>query len=452
MRRFALWLCLALFLFSPACDKDTTGPEPITTFSVTVNGSDLRDGTVDVPITATVEIVFSTALDPASFESQLSVDGGGGTVIDGISYANQTSRVTIQLNLAYATAYTLRVGTGPIGRNGGSLASALARDFTTVAEGSNAVPACTTGTAACLRSTSLAGSGGTADFTFYGSYPIFDATAEWTGLSTAVIVIHGLNRNADDYFGYQMSALQALGREDEVALIAPFFKNAQEAAGGELYWSGSGWREGRASAGSVQLSSFAVIDRLIDQLADRERFPALERIVVIGQSSGALFTHLYAGANAVEEAYPELEFSYLVGESQYFYYPDERRIDPATNQLYTPTGCTGYDLWPLGYRVLPPYLSAVDPATFNERFLSRSVTYLLGNGSGTDGALNTTDCYATLLGPTRYQRGENMFRYLELAYPDHRHERVVVPGVAHDAVELYRSATFRDLLAGLLVD
>ncbi len=310
---------------------------------------------------------------------------------------------------------------------------------------------CTTASADCLRSVSLPGdSGGSAGtFPFFASFPIYAAAAEWTALRTAVIVVHGANRNADDYFGWLMNTLQAENREEEVVLIAPNFKNAAEAAAGEFYWPGTDWREGQLAASTARISSFAVIDRLIDQLADRDHFPALERVIVIGQSSGALFTHLYAGANAVEEQYAHLDFQYLVGESQYFYYPDGRRIDPATDQLYTPTDCTGYDLWPIGYRILPAYLNDTDAATYNERFLGRSVTYLLGNGSGPDGALNTTDCYATLLGPTRYQRGENMFRYLELAFPDHRHERVVVPGVAHDAAELYSSATFRDLLRGL---
>ena len=439
-----------LLLGATACEKDNPAPAPLSLFSVTVNGAELRDGAINVPVEASVTLVFSAALDPASFESQLSVRSGAGAVSPQIAYANQASRVTLELTLDYATSYTLRIGPGPIGRNGGSLESELRLDFTTAEDENTAAAACTTASADCLRTVTLTGDGeGT--FSFYASFPIYAAAAEWTGLTTAVIVVHGVNRNADDYFGWMMNALRAEGREAATVLIAPNFKRANEAASGEFSWSGNDWREGQLSTSAARISSFAVIDRLVDQLADRDRFPALEKVVVVGQSSGALFTHLYAGANAVEDQYPELAFEYLVGESQYFYYPDGRRIDPATDQLYTPTGCTGYDLWPIGYRILPDYLSTIPEETYNERFLSRSVTYLLGNGSGPDGALNTTDCYATLLGPTRYQRGENMFRYLDLAYPGvHQHARVVVPGVSHDAQALYQSATFRSFLVGLL--
>lgn len=442
-------LGLLLLLGVAACEKDNPAPDPISLFSVTVNGAELRDGATNVPVDATLTLVFSAALDPASFEAQLSVRSGTGELSPQLAYANQASRVTLELDLDYATSYTLRIGTGAIGRNGGQLENELRLDFTTAEDETSTTAACTTASADCLRTVTLTGDGeGT--FSFYASFPIYAASAEWTELTTAVIVVHGVNRNADDYFGWMMNALQAEGREEEAVLIAPNFKRANEAASGEFSWSGNDWREGQLSTSTARISSFAVIDRLIDQLADRDHFPVLEKVIVIGQSSGALFTHLYAGANAVEDQYPELEFAYLVGESQYFYYPDGRRIDPGNNQLYTPTGCTGYDLWPTGYRILPDYLSTTPEETHNERFLSRSVTYLLGDGGGPDGALNTTDCYATLLGPTRYQRGENMFRYLELAYPEHQHARVVAPGVAHDAQALYQSTTFRTFFTSLL--
>jgi hypothetical protein len=193
------------------------------------------------------------------------------------------------------------------------------------------------------------------------------------------------------------------------------------------------------------------LDRIVEQLADENHFPALEKVIVTGQSSGALFTHLYAAANQAEEKHADLAFEYMVSESQYFYYPDGHRIDESTNQLYTPTGCTGYDIWPLGFSVIPPYLSSVEPAAYNDRFVRRSVTYLLGNGSGSDSALNLTDCSATLLGSTRYQRGEHMFRYMELVYPDvHQHARVIVEGVSHDGSEIYQSPEFRALLMDLV--
>ena len=36
---------------------------------------------------------------------------------------------------------------------------------------------------------------------------------------------------------------------------------------------------------------------------------------------------------------------------------------------------------------------------------------MLGNGTGTDSSLVTTQCASNLLGSSRYQRGENIFKY-----------------------------------------
>jgi hypothetical protein len=233
-------------------------------------------------------------------------------------------------------------------------------------------------------------------------------------------------------------------------LIAPFFKTAVEASADDFYWSSTGWREGQQTVNAEKASSFEVIDQIIAQLANKDHFPVLEKVIITGHSSGALFTHLFAAANRSEATYPDLQFEYVVANSQYFYYPDGQRVNEATDQLYTPTGCTGYDLWPLGYAVLPPYVALTNEASFNDQFINRSITYLLGNGTGSDSSLNTTDCNATLLGSTRYDRGENMFRYMELAYPANNHNRVIVDGIGHDGQGMYSSETFKVLLNQLV--
>lgn len=433
------------------CSKEETPAGALTALSISLNGATLTDGAQNVPTSAAISIVFSATIDPASFESEFSITGGPLLADPVLTYANQTSKVTIELELDFETTYTFRVGEGAIGKNGERLGSAIMRSFTTLADGIiHALPPCTEASDDCLQTVSLTADG-TADLSFYASYPIYEDQAEWLDLKAAVIVVHGVNRNADDYFSYLMNALQAGGVEDEVVLIAPHFKNASEAVAGEFYWSGSDWREGKDAAGSASISSFAAVDRLIDRLADPAHFPVLEKIIVTGHSSGGLFTHLFAAANQSAVDHPELSFTYVVANSQYFYYPDGRRVNEATGQLYTPAGCTGYDLWPLGFEVVPPYLAGIDPATYNDRFVDSEVVYLLGNGSGPDNTLNTSDCYATLLGSSRYQRGENMFLYLELAYPGvHQHSRTIVEGIGHDGAAMYGSAALQSLLQQLL--
>lgn len=438
------FLLLPALLVIASCNKEDNTPATISLRSASINGGALTDGAANVDTDANIRLVFSSSLDPAAFESALSLSPA---VAYDLSYASQSSQVTIATAFDFNTAYTLSISEEAIGLNGGRLEAPLTYTFTTKEEGGASNTACTEATAACLSMLNLDNE---ATFPFYASFPIYEEQT-WPGLTSAVIVVHGANRNADDYFSYLTSSLMDTEQTAQTVLIAPPFQEEATAQDGELYWSGNGWREGRGAAGANAVSSFEVVDRIISRLADKEHFPALEQIVVTGHSSGGLFTHLFASANQSEAAYPDIEFEYVVANSQYFYYPDGQRINESNNQLYTPTGCSGYTIWPLGYEVVPTYLSNTDAMVFNEQFTNRSITYLLGNGDGPDGAFNDTDCSATLLGSSRYQRGENMYRYMELVYgSEHAHKRVIVPGVGHDGAGMYASDAFASLLAELL--
>ncbi len=445
-----LYLFLALIALTVSCYDDDVETEALSVFSMTINGGSFVDEMDNLPVSSSIAIVFSSAVNPAEFEKEFSISPAPAGMQ--LSYANQSSKVTIDLALEFSTTYQMTINSSRFGQNGSQLESAVSRTFSTKADGIiYSLPACTAATNDCLQTVTLTGNS-SGDFDFYTSFPIFEELAEWKELEAAIIVVHGANRDADNYFNILMSTLQANSLEQKVMLIAPFFKNQQEASGNDFYWTNTGWRGGNNSLGTNAISSFEVVDKLIEQLADESHFPVLKKIIVTGHSSGALFTHLYAAANKVEAANPGLVFEYVPANSQYYYYPDGQRINESNNQLYTPAGCTGYDFWPAGFHIVPPYLSAMDVATFNNQFTSRSVTYLLGNGTGSDPALNTTDCAATLLGSSRYNRGENIFRYMELAYPggDHQHKKTIVNGIGHDGQGMYQSPEFRMLLGQLL--
>lgn len=220
-----------------------------------------------------------------------------------------------------------------------------------------------------------------------------------------------------------------------------------------FHWPSSGWREGQNSLGMFPLSSFELIDRLVTRVIESGQFPNLNQVVITGHSSGGLFTHLYAAANAVETDFPSYRFSYLTSNSQYFYYPDERRVrrTGGAPQLFVPGNCNGHDIWPLGYRLVPFYLTQVSKESFNQRFLERRLIYFEGSGSGADPSLNTTDCSAVLLGDSRFQRGQNIFDYMELVYADqHAHSFIEVPGIGHNAQGIYGSVAFSNWIREIL--
>lgn len=449
--RFLFLFLMTLCLGWIACDKDEPENPTLTLLSISADGTPLVDRTINVATEVTFELVFSTAIEAASFESAFALSSSMGTVNEvTISYANAASKVVIEVNdLLPSTEYTLRVSAGMLGQNNAMLAQAVERRFTTRDVGLiTELPPCISASDDCLSRITLTDGGAQGIFTAYSSFPLELENARWENLTSAIIVVHGQNRNADDYFSYMMSSLRAENWEEQTLLVAPYFQSASTAQSDEISWSGSSWREGQNSGGPASISSFTAIDQILSLLGDKSRFPVLETVIVTGHSSGALFTHVYAAANAREEALSDLDFHYLVANSQYFYYPSELRYDGDSNQFLPVTDCPGYDQWPYGYASPPDYLTGTDQSTVDQRIVERSVTYLLGDQDVvTTGTLNTSDCAAVVLGENRFQRGENIFLLLETYFPStFQAEKVIVPGVGHNAQGMYQSQAFKTWL------
>jgi hypothetical protein len=443
---------LAFILLVFGCKKDDNPvDEKISLLSITIEGATLTNGAQNIPIDKVISMSFSSVLDPNAFSSQLSINSNGGSEPLEITYSNGNSKANIEVDLDYSTTYILTVNSGSIGSDGEVLDAPIKITFTTQESNIITSMAPCTNPSECVQTVQLNGTTGSGTFEFYSNYPIYEENAKWENLTQAVIVVHGASHNPEDYFSYLTNTLGAESLSENTVLIAPFFRNVASGSTDDFYWSNAGWRDGKLSSNSNKISSFEVLDIIIEQLADAEHFPVLDKIIITGQSSGGRFTHVFAPSNKSHSLYPGIKFDYIVSESQYFYYPDGQRINEATRQLYTPTECSGYDIWMFGYSVVPEYLFDVTETDFNERFVARQITYLLGNGPGSDLSLNTSDCSATLLGSSRYQRGENMFQYMELVYPGtHNHSKVIANGISHDGSAIYQSSAFRTLLMDLL--
>lgn len=451
LRKISLLLSWSLLIgLVWSCEEDSPEVDPISLFGITVNGINLVDGTINVPINAQIEILFSAGLDIPAFEAAFSLSDGNTNVPVDFSYSNATSKAIVAANsLAFNTLYTLRVTRTSIGARQEQLEEAITLNFTTIDQGEiTQLSPCTSASSSCLQSVAIAPQ---TNFDFYSNYPIYLENAKWELLENAVIVVHGQNRNADEYFSWLTSTFNNENLSDNTILISPFFKNQTTAGPGDIYWQTSNWREGQNASDASGLSSFAVIDAIIAQLADKDRFPVLKKVIITGHSSGALWTQVYAASNRAENQDAGLDFEYVVANSQYFYYPDEVRYDENSQTFVAPTGCSAFTQWPLGFTNPPAYLNGVTEATVNQQLVGRKVTYLLGNGTGSDSSLNTNDCEATLLGSTRFRRGENAHLWITTNYQaTNQHQKVIVEGIGHNGQQMYQSAEFRMLLLDLI--
>ena len=449
---FPIWIILPLLLAS--CDSDSSDPESgnslVTVSSIKLNDQILVDGANNISTASTLEIVFSSGIDPEKFRNSFSITSSAQAVNYSPVFTNASSKVTLNLpTLAPATSYTLEIKSGVLGRSGEQLQNTIIRSFITLEENNSGQKTpCLTG-ANCEQKIFVENNSGSSFiFDFLSSFDfVEDEEYVWEQLEEVIFIVHGQNRDAIEYFTYMTNTVRSLDLQNKTLVIAPNFRESSSESNG-LFWDNN-WREGaNAENVSSNLSSFSVMDSILKRLSDPQKFPNLKKVIITGHSSGATYVQHYALAGKSENLYENLEFKYVVANNQYFYYPDDKRYNEDSNEFFTPTDCSGYNFWPYGFDFAIPYLNGIDKATILEQQISRNTTYLLGaNDTSTSGTLNTTDCAAILLGSNRFKRGENMFRYIETFYNgQHDHHKIIVPNVGHDGEAIFSSPEFKAYL------
>ncbi|THU98677.1 hypothetical protein K435DRAFT_795505 [Dendrothele bispora CBS 962.96] len=230
------------------------------------------------------------------------------------------------------------------------------------------------------------------------------------------------------------------------SIITPCFLAEVEIEAGagssdQLYWSKTGWFGGHYAEGpdpDDKISSFDVLDSIVDYYFNQTTFPNLQTVVFIGHSAAGQFFQRYA-AMRKHTKNDELISWVVANPASYLWLVEDRPVEVAD--------CDDIDEYKYGLSGDMPGYSTGD---FNDkgrdgvvsRYRGRNVHYALGTAdldSGTD------KCQAQTQGSSHLERGQNYVAMLE-AMPDGMpatHTLDLIEGVSHQNAEMFNSTQLR---------
>jgi len=283
----------------------------------------------------------------------------------------------------------------------------------------------------------------------YFSNGSLDGNADAT---RAIIVVHGVLRDADYYYDTGIIAAAAAHQLGRTIVIAPQFVESKDLRGHDvplttLRWNGR-WPGGSDALAPAPISSYEVFDAMIARLSDIRRFPRMHDVVLMGHSAGGQIVQRYAivGKAPQLDPGPHVPVHLIVSNpSSYLYFSDWRPFPHAN--------CADFDRWRYGLAGAPRYVTGT-AAALESRFVNRNVTYLMGEA---DTNPNEDDldrsCGGEAQGPYRFARAKYFIGYLAKRHPAGTNQNYAfVPHVHHDNRGMFTSqcglgVTFHDTLS-----
>lgn len=282
------------------------------------------------------------------------------------------------------------------------------------------------------------------------------AKGDLRGIKQVLIVIHGVKRDADQYFETAAALVAAdPARAGDTLVLAPRFSGSIDSGfAGMAAWRKASWEDGQESVQAAgrpaPVASFQVLDDLLRSLNDRKRLPSLAGLVLAGHSAGAQLVHRYAVLNNLDGALRRdgLTLRYVIANpSSYLYLTNERpRADGKGYAPYERGICPTYNQYKYGTDKLPAYARETDDATLFVRYAARDVVYLLGGADNNpEHRLLDKACGAEAQGATRLARGTGYVQYEHVLAARGgkpvtlRHTAFEVGGVGHDGKRMFGS-------------
>ena len=288
----------------------------------------------------------------------------------------------------------------------------------------------------------------------FAVYSNIDLRRPDPGIQRAVVYVHGVQRDADRYFGVGLGLLQAarLDASSTVLLVPHFLTASDPSPDGRIpLWRGGNWMQCQESRGKEAINSCGVLDDIARYLSADKRFPVLKEIVFIGHSAGGQLMQRYAVLNNSEEALRKagIRVRYVVSSPSSYLYLDANRPEGDDFKPVNSILCPGYNNFRYGLGNMVPYGQGLDGEQLFKRYAAREVLYLVG-AQDNDPAYESLDksCGAAMQGTDRLNRHRNYMRYEQFlarkwSTPVTR-TVMVVPDAGHEAAEIFES---RDVAA-----
>ncbi|WFD27312.1 hypothetical protein MNAN1_002308 [Malassezia nana] len=196
-------------------------------------------------------------------------------------------------------------------------------------------------------------------------------------------------------------------KKDSVLIMSPMFFNQLDRNRGvvkdnEISFKDAGWSAGgtvRQPSEFKHLSSFDVLDFMIDMVMDKSQFPNVKTVVVAGHSMGAQMAFRYAAVRK-PTSYDD-QITYWVADPGAYTYSSDSRPFPTKD-------CDSYNDWPFSIRnvsSLPKYASGhagTNGSNLIKLFRGRKIHFAIAENDNGKGVQN---CAAETQGPNRIARG-----------------------------------------------
>ncbi|MDX9689818.1 MAG: hypothetical protein RBT70_05040 [Alphaproteobacteria bacterium] len=273
----------------------------------------------------------------------------------------------------------------------------------------------------------------------------------------AIIVIHDIMRNSEENVAMLMTLTGNMG--EETLIMAPQFPISADVLrfARQLPDSGEyvarwpvdmGWNvggESRLSERQRGISSFTAIDYLLMFLDDRERFPVLNQVVIVGHGMGADFVQRYAAVGKGPEILMQdgLTVRFVVANPSSYLYPTAViPVDQGTRFAQADEAkCPSIVDYPFGTKNMVSYARGVGANAILMKYPERQIMYLVADKIMLDNYLDRS-CAAMAQGQDRLTRGRNFAKYMSQKFGNVAEQNqtfALVPNAGYDPIALYGS-------------